>query len=80
MSVTPVRPGYGRLPGGLGTKWEEAMEDQKPGTPAEERRGGDKPDWAHAKSGEELPELPDASPETVTQIKPDYDEDGDDAA
>lgn len=56
------------------------MEDQKPGTPAEERRGGDKPDWAHAKSGEELPELPDASPETVTQIKPDYDEDGDDAA
>lgn len=30
--------------------------------PAEERRGGDKPDWTHVQAGEELPEFPDAAP------------------
>jgi len=28
------------------------------GTPAEEHRGGEHPDWANARPGEELPELP----------------------
>lgn len=28
--------------------------------PATEFRGGDHPDWAHAKPGQPLPELPDA--------------------
>lgn len=36
-------------------------EEKKP-LPAEEHRGGDKPDWAHAKAGQELPELPDIVP------------------
>jgi hypothetical protein len=36
-------------------------EEKKP-LPAEEHRGGDKPDWAHAKAGQELPELPGIKP------------------
>lgn len=49
-------------------------EEEKPQIPAEERRGGDKPDWENTRPGEELHEFPDAAPETVTEIKPDYDE------
>lgn len=40
------------------------MADENPaGAPATEKRGGEKPDWARAKPGRELPELPDVMPE-----------------
>lgn len=40
------------------TQREGTMGDKN--LPAEERRGGDHPDWANARPGEELPELPGA--------------------
>lgn len=49
-------------------------EEKKP-LPAEEHRGGDKPDWANAKAGRELPELPDIVPPVT--IVDDYEAHGD---
>lgn len=40
--------------------------------PAEESRGGNRPDWAGARPGAELPELPTVIPEVVMEIAPDY--------
>ncbi len=50
---------------------DEIRQGKQP-VPAEERRGGDKPDWAHARPGEELPEFPDAVPKIIAEIEPDY--------
>jgi hypothetical protein len=39
--------------------------------PAEERRGGDKPDWANARPGQELAEFPAAVPDVTADADSD---------
>lgn len=37
---------------------DQVADGNEPGRPATEKRGGEAPDWDHARPGEELPERP----------------------